>query len=97
MHYNINNNKNNKNKNVLSVNTLLEYCSAIPKYDEDIKKNGGMTQRIIKPFIRDLNAINIIEWYFLDNENNIKTPNDIKNYYDFIDLKVVWSWKKRNF
>lgn len=97
MHYNINNNKNNKNKNVLSVNTLLEYCSAIPRYDKDIKKNGGMTQRIIKPFIRDLNAINIIEWYFLDNQNNFKTPNDIKNYYDFIDLKVVWSWKKEIF
>ena len=56
-----------------------------------------MTQRIIKPFIRDLNAINVIEWNFLDNENNIKTPNDIKNYYDFVDLKVVWSWKKEIF
>ena len=94
-HYNVNtnSNKDNKNKNVLSVKTLLKYCCAIPKYDENLKKAGGMTQRIINPFIRDMNAINIIDWYFLDRNNQVVAPEDIKHYEDFIDLKVHFDWK----
>ena len=80
-------------KNVLSVKTLLKYCCAIPKYDENLKKAGGMTQRIINPFIRDMNAINIIDWYFLDRNNQVVAPEDIKHYEDFIDLKVHFDWK----
>lgn len=94
LHYNTNQNKENKNKNILNVKTLLEYCSAIPKYDDSMKKTGGIRVRIINPFIRDMNAINIIEWYFLDNKNNKITIDDIKYYDDFVNLKVCWHWKR---
>lgn len=91
-HYNINENKGNKNSDCLSVSTLLEYCSAIPHYDDTFKAQGGLSQRIIKPFIRDLDAINIIDWYFLDEKNNIVAKNSIKSYLDFITLKVKFEW-----
>lgn len=94
LHYNTNQNKDNKNKNILNVKTLLEYCPAIPKYDDNMKKTGGIRVRIINPFIRDMNAINIIEWYFLDNKNNKITPDDIKYYDDFVNLKVCWYWTR---
>ncbi len=93
-HYNVNRIK-DKNKNIIKVSTLLEYCSAIPRYDSKMKKTGGVRQRIIEPFIRDLNAIkNISDWYFLDRQNNKIAPNDIKHYIDFVDLKVYFDWNK---
>lgn len=96
-HYNINNNKlNQRNKNILGVKTLLKYCPKIPKYDDEFKSNGGLNQRIIQPFVRDLdklNTLNIIDWYFLDENNNVVDKNSIKNYIDFIKLKVRFDWK----
>ena len=90
---NINERKDNKNSDCLSVRTLLEYCPKIPTYDNKMKSQGGLNQRIIQPFVRDMNAINIIDWCFLDENNNIVDKNNIKSYVDFIDLKVKYTWK----
>lgn len=92
--YNVNRFK-DKNKNIIKVSTLLEYCSAIPRYDSQMKKTGGVRQRIIEPFIRDLNAIkNIRDWCFLDRQNNKIAPKDIRHYIDFVDLKVCFEWNE---
>ncbi|MBQ8468602.1 MAG: hypothetical protein IJ542_02470 [Clostridia bacterium] len=91
-HYNINENKGNKSSDCLSVIKLLEYCPTIPHYDDKLKAQGGLNQRIIQPFIRDLNAIDIIDWYFLDEQNNIVAKDCIKTYADFELLKIKFKW-----
>lgn len=85
LHYNTNINKTNRNK--ISVINLLKACPELPKY-EDISKSGQISQRIIEPFIRDLNALkNILSWRFVNRSGQTIDPAGI-DYKTFIGLYV---------
>ena len=84
-----------QNKNIISVKTLLRACTEIPSY-EDIKNIGGIHQRIISRFERDLDAIKFLSWHYcLKNEESI--PNEtIENmtYSEFEELNVKITWNE---
>lgn len=84
-------NKNKSNNGVVSVTNLLNHCSCIPSYD-DIKEHGQIKQRIIDPFIRDLEALKSIEWHFVDEFNNVVDKSEIRNYLDFVNLKIHYDF-----
>lgn len=86
-------NMNNKKSNngIISVTNLLNHCSCIPSYD-DIKEKGQIKQRIIDPFIRDLEALKSVKWQFIDEFNNVVDKSDIKNYIDFVNLKIRYDF-----
>lgn len=86
------NNKIGKYKNTLNIETLLNFCPAIPKNYDDIVKVGQLYQRVIKPFERDMDALNIIDWYYLDISNN-RIPKGHKSVGVFMGLKVIFTFK----
>ena len=84
-------NKNKSNNGVVSVTNLLNHCSCIPSYD-DIKEKGQIKQRIIDPFIRDLEALKSVKWQFIDEFNNVVDKSEIRNYLDFVNLKIHYDF-----
>lgn len=54
-HYNMNYFK--TNRNIVGVMALIESCPDLPLYEEVMESGGQITQRIIKPFERDLMAL----------------------------------------
>ena len=84
-------NKNKTNNGIVSVTNLLNHCSCIPSYDE-IKEKGQIKQRIINPFIRDLEALKSVEWNFVDEFNNVVDKSEIKSYIDFVNLKIHYDF-----
>ena len=84
-------NKKKSNNGIISVTNLLNHCSCIPNY-EDIREHGQIKQRIIDPFIRDLEALKSVKWQFIDEFNNVVDKSDIKNYIDFVNLKIRYDF-----
>lgn len=90
---NINRNKPERVNNIL-IRTLLDYCPDIPKNYAEIKKAGQTNQRIINPFMRDMKRLsNIIDWYLVDL-NNTKQHLKKISLYQFLELKMHFSFKK---
>lgn len=87
------NDKIGRYKDSLNIQTLLKFCPSIPKTYDDIVKVGQLYQRVIKPFERDMDALNIIDWYCLDAANN-KISKGHKSLGVFMGLKVVFAFKK---
>lgn len=87
-------NRNKSNADIIAVKTLLEVTDMLPKYD-DIKETGQIEQRIIKPFERDLDALNPpIKWEYC-KRGNISLTNDelLSLDYDlFVNLLVKITW-----
>lgn len=84
-------NKNKSNNGIVSVTNMLNHCSCIPNYDA-IKEKGQIKQRIIEPFIRDLEALKSVKWEFVDPNNNVVDKNDIKSFVQFADLKIRYDF-----
>ena len=96
LHYRQNQKKNNSNS--INVETLLNLALEIPKYD-DIKKTGSIRQRIIAPFIRDMDVLvkmNVLsEWHLEDlfSKELIDCPKTV-TWKQFINSKLVFELKE---
>ena len=85
-----------RNANVISVVTLLNATPNIPSYKEVMKTNGKqLTQRIIDPFERDMDAlIEVISWVYCHSNGAELTDEELRNmnYEIFIKLYVKIYW-----
>ena len=94
-HKNMNVGKNNEN--IIAVKTLLANAPNLPSYEEVMETKGKqLTQRIIEPFQRDMDALaDTLEWeYCHSNEKPLKQDElDNLNYEIFITLMVKTNWK----
>jgi len=92
-HKNMNSGK--KNEDTIAVKTLLENAPYLPSYDEVMKADKHVTQRIIEPLERDLNDLEeALTWTYCHRNNEPLTDEELKNfsYNLFKDLLVKISW-----
>ena len=94
--YNINDRKNSTQRNTISVERLLNSAAYIPKKEAVLKGKSRLNQRIVQPFIRDMNHLkdlNIIaDWYFKWGNSSVLIKPDKKiSYEDFIKMYVYYS------
>ena len=82
-------------EDIISVKTLLENAPFIPTYDEVMRGNRNLVDRIVKPFERDMNALSdTLTWHYCyskgkTDDNIVETPD----YSDFITYNVKISWR----
>lgn len=91
VHYRMNRHK--KNRNVLSVESLLNVATDIPSYDV-IKNKGEISRRIIRPFVRALETLeekNVLKkWEFIVPNTNIVVPVDyVLNKITYDEIKMI--------
>ncbi len=84
------------NEDIISVATLLKCCPAIPSYDKVMKSDRRVTDRIIDPFMRDMDALKTINWEFCGTNNEPLTDRDTVNftYEVFIKCNVHITWNE---
>jgi hypothetical protein len=77
------------NEDVISVQTLIEVCPNLPTYDEVMAGDRAIERRIIEPFERDMNALELIlSWKYVLADDQ-EPPHD---YISFIGAKIEISW-----
>lgn len=83
-------NRNKSNEDIIGVKTLLDAAPQMPKYEE-IKGGGQISQRIIEPFERDMDALNnMILWHYCGPKGaQVDGPT---NYEEFIAALVKITW-----
>lgn len=85
-----------KNEDVIAVKTLLAVAPYLPSYEEVMKADRHLDQRIIKPFERDMDALgSTLTWYYCHSNNTPLTDEEIAvmNYETFTGLLIRTSWK----
>lgn len=97
-HRRINQNKNSKNIDTLSIRNLLPCCPKMPTYNEVMKSNRDIKGRIYEPFLQNLNALdevyNIFGYDLEYNKEPIDTETALQlNYTEFkkINVRITWS------
>ena len=85
-----------KNEDIISVKTLLGAVSCIPSYDEVMSADKHIDKRIIKPFERDMDALeDTLSWSYCHSNGAPLTDAELKgfSYELFISLLVKTEWK----
>ena len=77
------------NADIIGVKTLLESTPIIPKY-EDIKDQGRINQRIIKPFERDMDAIINPQWHYCGTNGAKVDPPEGYEEFEKSLIKIAW-------
>jgi hypothetical protein len=82
------------NADIISVKTLLSACPEMPTYEQVMKGDRHVTQRIIEPFERDLNRLApSIRWEYIGDY-----PNDTDSTKDhnkaFFDSMIGITWDR---
>lgn len=86
-----------KNEDIIAVKTLLSITPNIPSYDEVMKADRHIDQRIIKPFERDMDAFSdTLKWTYCHSNNTPLTDKELKSldYSVFITLLIKTEWNK---
>lgn len=84
------------NEDIIAVKTLLSVAPFIPPYEDVMAGNKNIADRIIKPFERDMDALeNTLEWTYWHSNNVPLTGCELDNIsYDlFKDLLIRVEWK----
>lgn len=91
-HKNIN--FNHVNADTISVKKLIQACPKLASY-EDIAETGHIKQRIIYPFIRDMNAFaDVLTWECYRGKSPLdKAEVKTLDYDTFSDLMIHINWK----
>lgn len=92
-HKNINAGK--KNEDLISVKTLLDASPEIPTYEDVMSGDKAVSRRIIKPFERDMNALNgMLSWHYCHSNDKPLTDAEKHNfdYSTFSNLLVKIDW-----
>ena len=93
LHKNMNFDK--ANADTIAVATLLEAAPAIPTYNEVMEGNRNLTDRIIEPFERDLNALaDSFSWEYCHRNNEPLTEAELQSFdfSIFKELMVHVNW-----
>lgn len=84
------------NENIISVQTLIEACPDLPTYETVSQSGRQVNQRIIQPFIRDLEELEkFFEWEFCNNKQEPLRDEQLylEDYNTFIELYIKVKWK----
>lgn len=74
------------NENIISIETLLSASPNFPSYANLQKGKEKVSEKIILPFERDMDAMDGINWHYLG-----QIP---QNYKEFIESKIEVVWEK---
>lgn len=92
------------NADIISVETLLNSSPAMPTYEEVAQTNRDFKSRIIKPFERDMDALDeTLTWEYCHNNGKPSTDEELEILYNdnketpsyniFIKLLVKITWR----
>lgn len=82
------------NEDLISVQTLLNSTDELPRY-EDIASTGRIDQRIIRPFERDLDALqDILTWEYCHSKGEPLSAAELSamDYSTFSELLIKVKW-----
>ena len=85
-----------QNEDIMSVKTLLDAAPYIPSYDEVMSGNRNVSERIIKPFERDLDALaDALSWEYCHSKGAPLTDAEVSrlDYAIFSKLLIKVYWK----
>lgn len=75
------------NEDIIGVDTLINYCPNMPTYEAVMQGSRHITQQIIEPFERDMDALNYsFSWYYTNRDDS---PQD---YQSFMSATVTIHW-----
>lgn len=84
------------NEDIISVKTLLSATPYLPTYEEVMAGNKHITERIIEPFERDLDALaDTLSWHYCHSNGAELTEEELTsmNYDSFSKLLIKTEWK----
>lgn len=83
------------NEDIIAVKTLLSVAPFIPSYEEVMRADKHLDQRIIKPFERDMDALtDTLNWEYCHHNGQPLADAELPVNYDlFKELLVKLSWK----
>lgn len=91
LHYKLNQTK--SNKNIITVQSLINFCPAILESIENAKKASQYYQLVIAPFEKEMNELKSLDyWYYEDMFGN-KVDCGKKKFVDFLNLKIIFKLK----
>lgn len=86
-----------ENEDIISVKTLLEACKdGIPSYEEVMAGNKHVTERIIVPFERDMDALeDTLTWEYCHTKGAPLSDAELgqMDYTTFSELLILTHWK----
>ena len=85
-----------ENEDIVSVKTLINSSPYLPTYEAVMETDKHLTQRIIEPFERDMDALgDIFTWEYCHSKGKPLTDAELEtmSYDTFINLLVKTSWK----
>lgn len=85
-----------KNENVIAVKTLLKACEGLPTRAEIEATDRHYDTRIIKPFERDLDALeSALTWEYCHRNGEPLTDEELSSYTydDFESFLILTTWK----
>jgi len=86
-----------KNEDIIAVKTLLAVAPNLPSYEEVMKADRHLDQRIIQPFERDMDALeDTLTWTYCHSNNTPLTDEELSSmsYDTFISLFIKIDWKQ---
>lgn len=85
-----------KNEDIIAVKTLLSASPFIPSYEEVMAGNKNVSDRIMTPFERDMDALKeTLNWNLCHSNGEPLTQEELQsfNYEIFTSLMVKVDWK----
>lgn len=85
-----------KNEDIIAVKTLLESSPYLPSYEEVMRGNRNVQDRIINPFERDMDALDeTLTWHYCHSLDQPLTDEEAQNmsYETFTGLLIRTSWR----
>lgn len=98
VHASIDNNIRRGTADKIKVSNVLDHCPALPEYEEVMKGNRAVYDRIIKPFEETLNKIPDLDWKLTNEEKKPYTEEELENrvyrdFNEFMDSYIVFKFK----
>lgn len=85
-----------KNENIIAVKTLLSVAPFLPTYEEVMETGRQLDQRIIKPFERDMDALETtLSWNYCHSLDQPLTDEELStmSYATFEELLIHTEWR----
>ena len=85
-----------KNENIIAVKTLLSVAPFLPTYEEVMETGRQLDQRIIKPFERDMDALETtLSWNYCHSLDQPLTDEELNtmSYATFEGLMIHTEWR----
>ena len=85
-----------KNENIIAVKTLLSVAPFLPTYEEVMETGRQLDQRIIKPFERDMDALETtLSWHYCHSLDQPLTDEELStmSYATFEELLIHTEWR----